>query len=76
MTFQPLASAGVAKALADAEKLRSALEHPRQYDLRCQNIFHNYLADLEAHYRLETRWTSSPFWSRRRSPITDFSTAI
>jgi flavin-dependent dehydrogenase len=62
-TAQPLASAGVAKALRDGRIVRQLLEgEPSRYD-RFQRIeFNAYLRQIKRHYSLETRWPDREFW--------------
>jgi flavin-dependent dehydrogenase len=62
-TAQPLASAGIAKALRDARIVREWIEQESsQYD-RFQRIeFDAYLKRLKQHYSLEKRWPTRAFW--------------
>ena len=63
-TVQPLASAGVAKALRDARTLRQWLEQEwSRYDRFQRAQFDAYLRRLKQHYSLETRWRTRPFWT-------------
>jgi len=62
-TVQPVASAGVAKALRDARLARRSLEHmPEAYNTRQFAEFKSYLKNLTDQYRLERRWPQSSFW--------------
>jgi flavin-dependent dehydrogenase len=62
-TLQPLASAGVSKALRDARMVRRALEdEPADYDRFQLAEFRLYVRQLAQHYALEKRWTTDPFW--------------
>ncbi len=70
-TVQPLASAGVAKALRDARLARWALEHdPRNYEAFQLSELNLYLRQLAQHYALENRWPASPFWQAANYPST------
>jgi len=70
-TVQPLASAGVAKALRDARMAAGELHHnPITYDRFQATEFESYLLRLRQHYSLEQRWRT-PFWDRYRRPLTD-----
>ncbi len=63
LTFQPLTSAGVAKALRDARTIQRALDKPAEYQ-RLQLVeFRSYLRQLAHHYALEKRWPANPFWA-------------
>src|SRR5262245_5113870 len=63
-TLQPLASAGVSKAIRDAQIVRRALEvKSANYDHFQLAEFHVYLRQLVQHYALERRWSESPFWA-------------
>jgi len=66
MAFQPLASAGIANALADGEKVHQALQHPVAYDSAHQKHFRDYLVQLASQYQGEDRWRSSSFWAKVR----------
>lgn len=78
MTFQPLASAGIAKALNDAAKAREALDQPESYNRSQRTKFHNYVRQLKSEYDLERRWREAPFWTSQlgyispalRTPLT------
>jgi flavin-dependent dehydrogenase len=71
MAMQPLASAGVARALRDARRCRSALERPPlELDRLIAREFESYLRTLSKHYFLERRWRLEPFWQATSSPIT------
>jgi flavin-dependent dehydrogenase len=62
-TVQPLASAGVSKALRDARMVPQALEdEPAQYDRFQVRECRMYLQRLAQHYGLEKRWLPSQFW--------------
>lgn len=59
-TFQPLASAGVSKALRDARMVPLALERePAQYARFQVTEFKSYLRQLAQHYALEKRWLAT-----------------
>lgn len=72
--LDPLASAGVLKAMIDGHVVAGAIhaylssgstallrEHARQ----AGNEFQRYLSGRQIQYRSERRWKHSPFWSRR-----------
>jgi len=71
-TLQPLASAGVSKALRDARLVREALAHkPAEYDRSQLAEFRSYVRQLAQHYALEKRWSESPLWATRvAAPLT------
>jgi 2-polyprenyl-6-methoxyphenol hydroxylase-like FAD-dependent oxidoreductase len=63
-TLQPLASAGVSKALRDAHIVPQALERePAQYHHFQATQSRVYLRQLAQHYALEKRWLSTQFWA-------------
>jgi 2-polyprenyl-6-methoxyphenol hydroxylase-like FAD-dependent oxidoreductase len=65
-TLQPLASAGVSKALRDARMVQQTLAHePMDYDRSQLAEFRSYVRQLAQHYALEKRWSESPFWATR-----------
>jgi flavin-dependent dehydrogenase len=69
MTLQPLASAGVTKALRDSELAARAFDTDgREYSRRYEMEFGDYSARLLQHYNLETRWPTSDFWKVFRQP--------
>ncbi len=69
-TLQPLASAGVTKALRDARLVRHALERaPDEYDRLQLSEFTAYLQALSEHYRLERRWPQNPLWMDYLRPL-------
>ena len=56
-TLQPLASAGIAKALRDAQIVRQSLEQESSRYDRFQRVeFDAYLRQLKQHYSMEKRW--------------------
>jgi flavin-dependent dehydrogenase len=60
-TLQPLASAGVSKALRDARIARLALERePAEYARFQLTEFKSYLRQLAQHHALEKRWVAAP----------------
>ena len=62
-TAQPLASAGIAKALRDARIVRQWIEQESSRYDRFQKIeFDAYLKQLKEHYSLEKRWPTRAFW--------------
>jgi flavin-dependent dehydrogenase len=60
---QPLASAGVAKALHDATLVARGLAHSAEYVDFKRAQFEAYLGELMRHYSLERRWPASSFWA-------------
>jgi flavin-dependent dehydrogenase len=63
-TFQPLASAGIAKALSDAEAAQHVFEGSSAiWQSHQATQFGDYLMALRSQYRLERRWVRSPFWT-------------
>jgi flavin-dependent dehydrogenase len=78
MTFQPLASAGIAKALMDAAETREALDQPEPYTRSQKTKFHDYVRQLKCEYNMERRWREAPFWTTQigyvspalRTPLT------
>jgi flavin-dependent dehydrogenase len=60
---QPLASAGIAKALRDATLVTRGLAEPGEYDDFQQGQFEAYFAELNRQYALESRWPLGDFWS-------------
>jgi 2-polyprenyl-6-methoxyphenol hydroxylase-like FAD-dependent oxidoreductase len=69
LSLQPLASAGVSKALRDAHMVPQALDHePARYDHFQATQCGIYLRQLAQHYALEERWFSAQFWAARRLP--------
>src|SRR5712664_2984327 len=62
-TLQPLASAGIAKALRDAQVVRQLLEQESSRYDRFQRVeFDAYLRRLKQHYSMEKRWPTRAFW--------------
>jgi len=60
--FQPLSSAGIAKAFHDAKLTRAILGgHERGYTATKVKEFEDYRRQLRNQYRLETRWATA-FW--------------
>jgi flavin-dependent dehydrogenase len=65
-TLQPLASAGVSKALRDARFVRRALERDwLEYDRFQRGQFNSYLRQLAQQYALERRWPQTQFWANQ-----------
>jgi flavin-dependent dehydrogenase len=65
---QPLASAGIAKALRDAGSAVKVLEGgTAEYQQFQTAEFNSYRSQLKQHYSLEPRWGGSPFWEAARS---------
>jgi 2-polyprenyl-6-methoxyphenol hydroxylase-like FAD-dependent oxidoreductase len=65
-TLQPLASAGVAKALRDASMVRRAFNHPENYDRLQTAEFSSYVRQLAQQYALDKRWSENPFSAARQ----------
>jgi len=73
-TGQPLASAGVAKALRDAHLVGQTLRgDDRNYHRGQTTEFVSYFHQLRRHYELESRWTTTPFWRDRRDKFVDLA---
>jgi flavin-dependent dehydrogenase len=65
-TLQPLASAGVLKALRDARLVLRGLERDSaDYDRLQRSEFRLYAQALAGQYALERRWFDSKFWAPR-----------
>jgi hypothetical protein len=65
MTFQPLASAGIAKVVRDAMRALQALGgNGSAYSRYIESEFSEYRKRLRDQYRLETRWANSDFWKQ------------
>jgi 2-polyprenyl-6-methoxyphenol hydroxylase-like FAD-dependent oxidoreductase len=63
-TLQPLASAGISKALRDARAVPRALEQGSdEYDRFQRAQFDSYVRQLAQQYALEGRWPQSQFWA-------------
>jgi hypothetical protein len=77
LSFDPLSSQGLLNALysglAAAEsaerRLAGDADALPQYLDCLARVLTAYRANLARWYRVETRWTNSPFWKRRRRPI-------
>lgn len=65
---QPVASAGVAKALRDATLVAPGLEKPDEYDKFQASQFDWYHAELTRQYALERRWLADVFWRSGPTP--------
>lgn len=71
--FDPLSSAGVHKALATGRNggdaalrwMRGETSTLKRYAYSQQRAFSSYCNARRAHYSIERRWSSEPFWSRR-----------
>ena len=71
--YDPIASQGIHKALADAadasRTIAAATGHaqppPWRYGERVAARFDDYLANRAHLYALERRWTDQPFWHER-----------
>lgn len=65
---QPLGSAGVARALRDAQLAPQALMNkPGEYEAFQRREYKTYLAQLKRQYLSERRWDQSPFWTALRN---------
>jgi flavin-dependent dehydrogenase len=65
---QPVASAGISKALRDARLATEVLQgHFAQYERLQRAEFNSYRCQLKQHYCLEQRWINSPFWQAVRT---------
>ena len=72
--YDPIASQGIHKALADAADATKAIAAaegragppPWRYSDRVAARFGDYVANRAHLYELERRWAQSPFWQRRR----------
>lgn len=72
MAFDPLASAGLSKALLDIRELRRQLATPQDVaalGLRRAARYDGYLRALDSHYAAETRFADAAFWSARRAGL-------
>lgn len=68
MAFDPLASAGMTKALLDAREVRDLLARPQKVGaLREKRAarYRGYLQSLGEHYAAEARFADHAFWSAR-----------
>src|SRR5207248_5673450 len=71
-TMQPLASAGVAKAIRDARRVAEHIYRgSSNYERRQAEDLHSYSRQLVAHYELERRWVGAPFWAKSRRSTND-----
>ena len=75
MTFDPLSSQGIAKALRSGRLasfvaadflLRGAETHDRYTRLACGEC-EEYERAKRSYYREEQRWPTAPFWARRHA---------
>lgn len=65
MTFQPLGSAGIGKALRDARAARRAFEEDTdRYAKDRQEEFSAYMQQIVWQYAQEVRWPESSFWKK------------
>lgn len=78
-SWDPLSSAGLARALAGGEHAAATIDaHARghgtalaEHDRAVEHELARYLATRTSNYRLETRWPHAPFWARRHRPDLD-----
>jgi flavin-dependent dehydrogenase len=68
--LRALRSARAAAATAAALVERDDPEAIATYETQCDRACMAYLNERAMYYRLETRWPSAAFWSRRHSPMT------
>ena len=81
MTFDPLASAGIAGALADGLAAAGTIaawlgndqpaDAARRYGIRAAGIFDRYLRQRRVYYAAEPRWSNGVFWRRRTGRAAD-----
>lgn len=72
-SWDPLSGQGIIKALTSAMQAADAITCHRRgrpsalkdYAHQAERDYRHYLVLRSAHYRRETRWPQSPFWSRR-----------
>jgi hypothetical protein len=69
-TYDPLSSQGITSALTSGLQAGRAIlaarqEKLKEYGLRMQERYSEYLAYRAAYYSMEDRWTRSAFWQRR-----------
>jgi flavin-dependent dehydrogenase len=71
MAFDPLSSQGLMRALASGiragEALNGRLAATREYDIRANDVFRNYMRQRAVYYGREQRWPQSDFWRRRHA---------
>ncbi len=75
MTFDPLSSQGILKALRSgklasfvaADYLLHGKASSAKYEAMARGEYAAYSATKAEYYSLEQRWPASPFWARRRS---------
>lgn len=66
MTYDPVSGQGMAKALEAARCAVQAISGHESYQHAADQWWHDYLWARRSCYNAEGRWTSSPFWARRR----------
>ncbi len=79
----PLSASGIIRAMRSGEGAGQAIAHwllgradiARAYERLLDDDFAEYLAQRAAHYTIEQRWPSSPFWNRRHQ-TTPLYTAV
>lgn len=77
MSFDPLSSQGIFKGLKDGIQAAQAIhKHLNGHSAALKHLetdryqaFQEYLQMRAQHYRMVTRWPSSPFWQRRHYPL-------
>lgn len=77
LAVDPLSGSGLVRALLSGEAAGMAIAHllldrgapADQYERWLDHCFSEYLRDRRAHYAIECRWPTAPFWRRRRSRI-------
>jgi flavin-dependent dehydrogenase len=73
-SYDPLSGRGIFKAIRHASLAAQALDVSLRggpdgfsgYEARVQGEYRDYRKQRKAHYDLEQRWPSSPFWAGRR----------
>ena len=77
MTFDPLSSRGILKALRSgklasfvaADFLRDDIESRRKYEQLATKEYEEYEKAKYEYYAMERRWPEAAFWKRRRAII-------
>ena len=64
-SFDPLSSQGILTAVLMGQEAARCVDDPHAYSARYQAIVAHYEAERQATYRLEQRWPTAPFWTRR-----------
>ena len=64
-SFDPLSSQGILTAVLMGREAARCVDDPTAYAARYRAIVAHYEAERRATYRLEERWPTAPFWTRR-----------